>query len=222
MVSSVVRPLHTCCGFPQKARTSMVLCIIAGSTAVAGLGWTHSSSTFLSSVASSLCKCRILRTAWAGLLSMSFAAKRPSASEGKEATPQRTLPGQDDFDTGDALNLSRLPEISGARPPSLWHPPLDLAHRFTPLRKTDFAGFCPLLTSHSPSDRDSDRNFPRAGPAGCTARLGAAGAPAAADVGLRANSRVTCQLPGQVSVAAAQAVASPDSDLTFRSLTQAE
>ena len=151
LVSSVVRPLHTCCGFPQKARTSMVLCI-AGSTAVAGLGWTHSSSTFLSSVASSLCKCRILCIAWAGLLWMSFVAKRPSAGEGKEATPQRTLPGQDDFDTGDALNLSRLPEISGARPPSLWHPPLDLAHRFTPLkpRKTDFAGFCPLLTSHSP------------------------------------------------------------------------
>ena len=152
--SSVVRPLHTCCGFPQKARTSMVLCI-AGSTAVAGLGWTHSSSTFLSSVASSLCKRRILRTAWAGLLWMSFAAKRPSAGEGKEATPQRTLPGQGDFDTGDAPNPSRLPEISGARPPSLWHPPLDLAHRFTPQTdgKTDFAGFCPLLTSFSPRER---------------------------------------------------------------------
>ena len=159
MVSSVVRHLDTCCGFSQKARTSPALCI-AGSTAVAGLGWTarrqevrpHSSSTFLSSVASSLCKRRILRTAWAGLLWMSFAAKRPSAGEGKEATPQRTLPGQGDFDTGDAPNPSRLPEISGARPPSLWHPPLDLAHRFTPQtdQKTDFAGFCPLLTSHSP------------------------------------------------------------------------
>ena len=51
MVSSVVRPLDTCCGFPQKARTSLALCI-AGSTAVAvaGLGWTarwpHSSSIF--------------------------------------------------------------------------------------------------------------------------------------------------------------------------------
>ena len=34
-----------------------------------------------------------------------------------------------------------------------WHPPLDLAHRFTPQTdgKTDFAGFCPLLSSHSPS-----------------------------------------------------------------------
>jgi len=159
LVSSVVRPLDTCCGFPQKARTSLALCI-AGSTAVAGLGWTarrqevrpHSSSTFLSSVASSLCKCRILRTAWAGLLWMSFAAKRPSAGEGKEATPQRTLPGQGDFGTGDAPNPSRLPEISGGRPPSLWHPPLDLAHRFTPRNdgKTDFAGFCPLLISHSP------------------------------------------------------------------------
>ena len=156
LVSSVVRPLYTCCGFPHKARTSMVLCI-AGSTAVAGLGWTaprfpHSSSTFLSSVASGLCNCRILRTAWAGLLWMSFAAKRPSAGEGKEATPQKTLPGQDDFDTGDALNLSRLPEISGARPPSPGTLRWILAHRPTPLnpRKTDFAGFCPLLTSHSP------------------------------------------------------------------------
>ena len=51
LVSSVVRPLDTCCGFPQKARTSLALCI-AGSTAVAvaGLGWTarwpHSSSIF--------------------------------------------------------------------------------------------------------------------------------------------------------------------------------
>ena len=96
LVSSVVRPLDTCCGFPQKARTSLALCI-AGSTAVAGLGWTarrqevrpHSSSTFLSSVASSLCKCRILRTAWAGLLWMSFAAKRPSAGEGKGGYPSK-------------------------------------------------------------------------------------------------------------------------------------
>ena len=148
LVSSVVRHLDTCCGFPQKARTSLALCV-AGSTAVAGLGWTarrpHSSSTFLSSVASSLCKRRILRTAWAGLLWMSFAAKRPSAGEGKEATPQRTLPGEGDFDTGDAPNPNRLPEISGAWPPSLWHPPLDLAHRFTPRNdgKLISPGFAP-------------------------------------------------------------------------------
>ena len=164
LVSSVVRPLDTCCGFPQKVRTSLALCI-AGSTAVAGLGWTarrpHSSSIFLSSVASSLCKCRILRTAWAGLLWRSFAAKRPSAGEGKEATPQRTLPGQGDFDSGDAPNPSRLPEISGGRRPSLWHPPLDLAHRFTPQTdgKTDFAGFCPLLISHSPYKKPTSEHW---------------------------------------------------------------
>ena len=112
----------------------------------------HSSRTFLSSVASSLCKSRTLRTAWGGLLWRSFAAMRPSAGEGKEATPQRTLPGQGDFDTGDAPNPSRLPEISGGGRPALWHPPLDLAHSFTPKTdgNPDFAGFCPLLTSHSP------------------------------------------------------------------------
>ena len=113
----------------------------------------QSSSTFLSSVtvASSLCKCRILRTAcqWAGLLWRSFAAKRPSAGEGKEAAPQRTLPGQGDFDTGDPPNPSRLPEMSGGRPPSLWHPLLDLAHRFTPQTDQKTPDFAPSYTSHS-------------------------------------------------------------------------
>ncbi len=104
------------------------------------MGWTarrqkvrpHSSSTYLSSVAWGLCKPRTLCTAWAGLLWTSFAAERPSAGEGQEATPERTLPGHGDFDPDDAPNPSRLPEISGGHPPSLWHPPLDLAHRFTP------------------------------------------------------------------------------------------
>ncbi len=87
----------------------------------------------------------------------SFAAKRPSAGEGQEASPERTLPGHGDFDPDDAPNPSRLPEISGSSlgcpSPSSWHPLLDFAHRFTPQTdgKPDFAGFCPLLTSHSPS-----------------------------------------------------------------------
>jgi hypothetical protein len=125
----------------------------------------HLPCTYLSSVAWGLCKPRILRTAWAGLLWTSFAAKRPSAGEGQEASPERTLPGHGDFDPDDAPNPSRLPEISGSSCPSLWHPLLDLAHRFTPQtdRKTDFAGFCPLLTSHSPKGGGRCGDFGRRG-----------------------------------------------------------
>ena len=76
----------------------------------------------------------------------------PSASEIEGVTTERMQQATGAFGPEAGEKSSAPPEISGQFGPSLWHPRRISPHRFTPQTdgKTDFAGFCPLLTSHSP------------------------------------------------------------------------
>jgi hypothetical protein len=153
LISCVVRHIDTCCGLPQKARTSPALCI-AGSTAVAGLGWlagwTGSAATFAVHF-SSLCRLGSMQTTHSPHrvdrpLNIRREAALPPARRRRSPPKECSGPRVEVYiwPTGGVKSgQSTDRNIRGAAPHHFGTLP-DFPHRFC-THSFDFAGLCPQL-----------------------------------------------------------------------------